>query len=98
MLLKAAKRITLISLSLWLIYHPPNLPTPTNTKTQTMPSTETYKMWVFFVSDMQNLINGPNVKVILVGWVKLNGQKMLLLVGQAHLLSEINILCEWGKT
>lgn len=55
-------------------------------------------MWVFFVSDMQNLINGPNVKVILVGWVKLNGQKMLLLVGQAHLLSEINILCEWGKT
>ena len=74
------------------------LPTPTNTKTQTMPSTETYNMWVFFVSDMQNLINGPNVKVILVGWVKLNGQKMLLLVGQAHLLSEINILCEWGKT
>ena len=54
-------------------------------------------MWVFFVSDMQNLINGPDVKVILVGWVKLNGQKVLLLVGQAHLLSEIKILCECGK-
>ena len=52
-------------------------------------------MWMLFVSDMENLINGSNVKVILVGWIKLNGQKMLLLIGQAHLLSNRKILCEW---
>lgn len=41
---------------------------------------------MFLVGDMQNLIDGANVKVILVGRVKLNGQQVLLLECKLDLL------------